>query len=330
MKRPKSNDIPEGLSVRAFAMTPETYHKEQHTVEAVLATEGRVHVMDWERGAVVEEILLMDGLQNGKEGTEIPLLDSHNRKYSGDQIGSTKIMRVENGRLIGVRQFSQANPRARVIEGMVQEGHLKAGSIGYMVDKPVWVERGQTRKILGREITGPVKVAESWRILEDSTTPVGADPSGKVRSKDITIVKEIPMDKTMAALVALGLKADATDDEREAFVRSLIVKPVEPPKAAPPVIDEKALKAEGAAEERARISAIVELGELAGMRERANALVGEGKNVEEARKILYAEAAKAGKFGGAPAAKPKDEGKGVLDSISTADFAKSLCTLSPF
>lgn len=303
------------MQTRAFALTPKSYKEDDHTVEAVLTTEAPARVWDWGRGEVINEVLLMSGVRGADPGTEIPLLDSHNRRFSEDQIGSTKILRTEEGSLIGLRQFSQANPRAGIIEGMVREGHLKAGSIGYVVEKAEWVAKGKSQSVEGREFVGPVKVATEWRLLEDSTTPIGADTNAKVRNNTTQIVEE-----------------DSMADENKS-VPVVPATPVEPKVesiSAPASVDEAKVRNEAVKAERSRVAAIMELGALAGMRDRADALVAEGKGVDEARSILYAEAAKAGKLGGAPATPAKDEGKDVLSRISTDDFAKALCGLSPY
>lgn len=304
------------MQTRAFALMPQSYAEKDHTVEAVLVTENPVRVWDWERGAVINEVLLMSGLRGAEPGTEVPLLDSHNRKSSEDQIGSTKILRTEEGSLIGRRQFSQANPRAGIIEGMVREGHLKAGSIGYVVEKAEWVAKGKAQTVEGREYVGPVKVATEWWLLEDSTTPIGADVHAKVRNTTTQIIVE----------------EDSMADEKRAepVVPVAAVEPKVEPKPAPAPVDEAKVREEAVKAERSRVAAIMELGALAGMRDRADALVAEGKSVDEARSILYAEAAKAGKLGGAPTTPAKDEGKDVLSRISTDDFAKALCGLSPY
>lgn len=332
MKNPKPipNEItfPEGLSVREFVMTPASYKLEDHTVDAVLATETPARVWDWDRFEIVTEVLRMDGLKNAPAGTEIPLLDSHNRMRSMDQIGTTKIHRMENAQLIGQRNFSQANPNAVIIEGMVREGHLKAGSIGYKADKAEWVGEGKEKNIGGRIYSGPVKVVTAWRLLEDSTTPIGADPGAKVRSENTENKLEVlTMEKTKAALVALGAKADATDEQLEAFVRTLAVKPTAPP--VPPV-DEAKVRNEGSAEERARVTEIMELSTLAGHPEMARDYVEKGAKTSEVRKALCDLAAKDGKFGDKAAAglPPKGEDGSAFGKMTDDELARALNGLS--
>lgn len=321
------------ISVRALALVPKTYKEDDHSVEAVLTTEDPAMVFDWERG-IVAEVLLMDGLRGAKPGTVLPLLDSHNRGRSEDQIGSTEIIRIENGQVIGRRRFSQVNPRATVIEGMVREGHLRDGSIGYMVERAEWVEDGKTRKIKGREFAGPMKVATLWRLLEDSTTPIGADPKAKVRSEPSAAQEDQMNEAIKAKLVALGMKAEATDEEIVLFVETLQVKSAEPePVAAPePVVETKSeeeLKAENQAQESARMNAILDMARLAGLVEFGAKLVTDKASVDEARKALLVEAEKSGRFGGQPAApvgkKATEKGLGseaVADMICRAGLMR--------
>ena len=330
---PKKNSERE-ISTRALAVLPKTYQEDDHSVEAVLTTEDPAMVYDWERG-VVAEVLLMDGLKGAKIGTVLPLLDSHNRGRSEDQIGSTEIIRIENGQVIGRRRFSQANPRAKTIEGMVAEGHLRDGSIGYLVERAEWVEDGKTRKIKGREFAGPMKVAVSWRLLEDSTTPIGADPKAKVRSEPSAAQSEDQMYEAIKEkLVALGMKAEATDEEVVLFVETLQVKSAEPEPVAEtePVAEAKSedeIRAEVEAQNSARVAAVMEMAKLAGLSDLGAKLVTDKASVDEARKALLVEAEKSGRFGGQPAApvgkKATDKGLGpeaVADMICRAGLMR--------
>lgn len=319
----KKQNRTDDFQTRAFPLEPKTYSEEEHSVEAVLTTEDPAAVWDWERG-IVNEVLLMSGLLGAKSGTILPLLDSHQRGRSDDQIGSTEIREIKDGKIIGLRRFSMANPRAAVIEGMVREGHLRDGSIGYRVDKADWIEEGRNKKIRGRDFAGPLKVVTAWRLLEDSVTPIGADPKAKVRSEAPSapeLVEDIMDEKIKTELVALGLKAEATDEEVILFVRSLAVKPEVPPVVEP--VAETKSEIDQVAAERARVAEIKDLGKLAGLRDLAEKLADEGATVESARKALVESAEKSGRFGGAPAAQPQPEKKEMSED-QIASLIKSV------
>jgi len=335
---PKTMDRREvGFETRAFGLIPKSYSEDDHSVQAVLATDSPVFVYDWDRG-IVKEVLLMAGLRGVKVGDTIPLLDSHHRDRSDDQIGTTVIEAIEENQAIGRRRFSQVNPRAVLIEGMVSEGHLRDGSVGYIVEKYEWVEEGRTRKIKGREFAGPVKVVTSWRFLEDSTTPIGADPKAKVRSgltaEDTEQEDEDMIEEIRKELEAKGMEPEASDEEMVEFLRSLAVvvegngdpapttttstDPVEGDSPETQSEDERAL---GAADERARVTAIMEMCALAGMSDKANKFVADETTVDEARKALLAEAEKAGRFGGQPVG-PAPQARSVsLEDVDDEEFA---------
>jgi HK97 family phage major capsid protein len=68
-------------------------------------------------------------------------------------------------------------------EMKVREGHITDISAGYRVLESVWIPKGQTQTIDGRQFAGPVKVATKSRIKEGSLTPIGADTKAKIRSQ---------------------------------------------------------------------------------------------------------------------------------------------------
>jgi hypothetical protein len=333
-----------GVETRAFGFIPKTYNAEDSTVEATLATENPVRVFDWERFEVVNEVLLMDGLRRMPD--QIPLLDSHHRERVGDQLGSTFPKGAKNGKLLGLRQFSRANPKARIASEMTGEGHLRDGSIGYMVNKATWIEEGKTRSIGGRSFTGPLKVATNWEILEDSVTPIGADKKAKVRS-EASIYEDFSADasrrryleerdmneKLRKRLEALGLKRDATEEEAWEFFDGLeltertvtVPPPVAPVTPAPPVVDEGAVKEAGILEERARVAEITQFAEVAGNPTMGQEFIAKGSTAEEARKGLYDWAKENKGFGGGSVHTPEPKGiEGRMAAMSDKSFVRSL------
>lgn len=152
---------------------------EQGRFHWVLASGQPVIIYDWEQGAFVQEILVLNGLSHP---AQIPLLDSHNRNSAADQIGSVRDFALDqtNNLLTGMVQFSDADELSRTTRQKVAEGHITDGSIGYRVLQSVWIPDGSAANIDGRDYTGPVRVTTQAQLLEFSITPIGADESAKV------------------------------------------------------------------------------------------------------------------------------------------------------
>lgn len=157
--------------------SPATLNEEARTVEAVMSTEQPVRVYDWDHG-VVEEVLLMKG---ANYPAQVPLLDNHDR-YSGVEkvLGSVSGIRLEDDAMIGTVAFSKVQAGYDAYT-KVAEGHLTDFSIGYIVNKSIYVPEGEEQIIEGKTFTGPVKVSTDWTLKELSITPIGADDQAKAR-----------------------------------------------------------------------------------------------------------------------------------------------------
>jgi len=178
---------PSDLTVRNYQVRFDTIDEKGRSVEAVLATEERVQVLDLSRWAVVEEILLMNGR---KSVDKIPLLDSHNRSSIQNQLGSIRNFRVEDNKLIGRKYFSRS-PVADHAWTLTKEGHSTDNSIGYRITKSETIPRGQTVIVEGRSFAAgdenDLRVVTEWELKEASVVPIGADKEAKNRnSKDFS------------------------------------------------------------------------------------------------------------------------------------------------
>jgi hypothetical protein len=177
---------------------PSTYNKETHTVEAVATTETPVEIYDWEHGRVLE-VLLMNGAQL-PPGKQIPLLDSHNRYNGSDSVkGSYRGMKVSGEEMLGTVHFSD-DEETQKIEKKFADGHLTDFSIGYQVSKDdtVFVPRGETANVKGKDYIGPMVIRKKWWPKELSITPIGKDPNAKGRADENITKKEEPKgDNTM-------------------------------------------------------------------------------------------------------------------------------------
>lgn len=247
---------------------PASLDEDTRSVEVIGATETPAQVYDWQRGQVVNEVLLMSGLEI-PSNRQIPLIDSHMRYSTNAVLGSYREMAIEGDKLVG-RAFFSAVPEAESPYIKVREGHLTDFSIGYRVIDSEWVPAGETRKIKGRSFKGPVKVTTRFRAKELSVVPIGADEQAKARAE---LSHQTKPQKTEAKkmnerlrklLEARGLSPDATEDEAWAF---LVENPLPsrsagggnepgPGAGGASTTDANEVRATAAAEERQRIAEI--------------------------------------------------------------------------
>ncbi len=315
---------PENLNYRTLSLRlnrdgrPASLDEKTRSVEVVGATENRVRVYDWQRGEVIEEILLMSGLKL-PDSRQVVLLDSHSRWSTGTVLGSYRDMRVEGGQLLGRAHYSTA-PEAESPWTKVREGHLTDYSVGYRVEEAVWVPAGKSAEIDGRRFTGPVSVVTAWSVSELSCCPIGADEMAKARQSGSSprpdagqnrnfnpAKREVPVmnEKLRKALEAHGLSPEATDeeawrylDELEAGQRAELLDGLftEPEGASGPAGEPNPNPAPAArananpqdpeaaiAAERARIAEIRALARRYELGDKLDSLIEGGATVDEAR-----------------------------------------------
>lgn len=154
------------------------------SIRWTLATEQPAVVYDWARDALVQEVLLMDGMVAPENG-QVPLLDCHSRWSCEDQLGSViDFAATTSGTLAaqeGLVRFA-ADDKSQRTKQKVVDGHLTDGSVGYKVIRSVWIPEGTEAIIRGRTFQGPLKVSFEWAIKEFSITPIGADNLAKARA----------------------------------------------------------------------------------------------------------------------------------------------------
>ena len=189
---PTTSPAPEALraaglttrTVPASAFAPRTIDREARTVQADLATEGKVRVADWSRLEILDEIVRMDGVEL-PDSRQVPLLDTHARWSVSDQLGSTREIHAEGEQLVGTRHFARTTAGDEAF-ALVADGHLTDGSIGYRVLAAQYVEAGKTKTVGGRRYVAErkrtLRVVTRWSLAEDSVAPIGADPDAKVRA----------------------------------------------------------------------------------------------------------------------------------------------------
>jgi HK97 family phage major capsid protein len=252
---------PEQLNSRALPITPASYTADNHSVQAVALTENPVQVIDWERYALISEVILIDGVEL-PANNQVPLLDSHDRYSVESVLGSVRDFEKKPGELLCRIYFSQAEEGASA-ETKVAEGHVTDLSAGYKPLEKVWIPENTTQIVAGRTFTGPLQVCTRTLVKEVSLTPIGADEFSKVRSAAINpTVREV--------LVSRGMKPDATEREAIEFLQAeLQIKPPihesttrketpMPPELTPEQLaeQERQRSAEAVANERARVKEI--------------------------------------------------------------------------
>ncbi len=181
------------LTARSYQVRADSLDENKRSVEAVIATEAPVLVMDLCRWEVVEEILMMSGARLPDSG-QVPMLDSHDRTSVQKQLGSTRNLRVEGDKLVGVNIFSNSAEAEHAWQ-LTREGHLNDNSIGYRADNFVTIEAGKSAQIEGRDFTASatraLRVTTEWSVKENSVCPIGADAAAKNRAAETKADEDI-------------------------------------------------------------------------------------------------------------------------------------------
>lgn len=185
---------------------------EERSIDVVLATEEPVPVVDLQRMAIVPEILLMDGMEFGKQ---IPIVDSHDRTSVRNVLGSIRNLRIEDSQLVGRAFFGQKEAAREVFQD-IADGHTTDFSVTAMRKDKEFVERGETRVFDGRTIQGPARVVTRSRAIDGSVVAVGADPNAKVIPSSImresldpaSLLEEKTVEKLIELCRAQGMPED--------------------------------------------------------------------------------------------------------------------------
>lgn len=173
---------------RGFRFLPETVNEDQRSIEAVIATENPVAIYDWGRDAYVDEVLVISGVQL-PAGRQMPFVDTHDTSSVKNQLGSTREMRIENGRLVGRNYFVESD-LAEHAWRLAKGGHATDNSIRYQytADDYETIDPGQRRRIGSRMFTAAKerakRVVTRWAVKENSLCPIGADKDAKNRQRN--------------------------------------------------------------------------------------------------------------------------------------------------
>lgn len=175
-----------GITTRAAALSDSSINADDRSFEAVVSTETRAIIIDWERYELIEEILVARG---GSFPDYTPLLENHQRYSSLDVIGSAVDYRRQNdqwlARGIVAKPVGSDDPVERIWQ-RVKDRHLRAVSIGYQVDDYVDIPPGKRQTVDGKIYVASaeyvLRISRKWRGFELSLTPIGADSLALIRS----------------------------------------------------------------------------------------------------------------------------------------------------
>jgi hypothetical protein len=155
-------------------------------IETIATTDAPAIVVDWERFAIVREVLPMK-YASLPDNDKVPLLDSHSR-FSVEMIkGSATGWRTSGSQLMAKTFVSKTETSVRE---KIEEGHIDSVSIGYRTDRERTVEIPKGAKVVidGAEYRNdfedgmPMLVRTWWKVKELSLVPIGADDAAKFKS----------------------------------------------------------------------------------------------------------------------------------------------------
>lgn len=181
--------------------------------DVVIATENPVRRYDEERGYVINEVLLMEGVVLRANQSQIPIVDSHDDTTVRNIFGSIRGLQVVDGELHGQPSFA-SDPDAQLICQRMNEGHITDFSITALPLESLFIPHGQsytTRR--GQTIDGPAIIHTRWQPHNASICATGADELSTVRRSYTDLVRKvIRMDEALLTqLASMGLPEGMTD-----------------------------------------------------------------------------------------------------------------------
>ena len=100
----------------------------QGVSDVCVATENPVRRYDEDRGYVINEVLLMEGVVLRTNQQQMPIVDSHDDTTVRNILGSIRGLRVVDGELHGQPVFASDNDAQTICQRM-NEGHITDFSI---------------------------------------------------------------------------------------------------------------------------------------------------------------------------------------------------------
>lgn len=181
--------------------------------DVVIATEAPVRRYDEERGYVINEVLLMEGVVLRTNQQQMPIVDSHDDSTVRNILGSIRGLQVVNGELHGQPIFA-SDPEAQLICQRMNEGHITDFSITALPLESLFVPHGQSfTTTRGATIEGPAIIHTRWQPHNASICATGADELSTVRRSYTDLERKVRrMDEALLGqLAAMGLPEGMTD-----------------------------------------------------------------------------------------------------------------------
>jgi hypothetical protein len=154
------------ISVRAMTEAD----KASNAIPVIVATEAPVRVYDKVHRKVVNEVLLMSGVELPKQ---VPMVDDHDGG-SKSVVGSLRGFEVANDELHAYSHFSSKRA-AQDMKQDVLDGHITDLSVGAERIEETFVDAGKEALIAGRKFKGPTRVVTRWRPFHGAVVDSGAD-----------------------------------------------------------------------------------------------------------------------------------------------------------
>lgn len=214
------------LSALTIAVRAETVDEASRTVQTIAATERVVQVFDFRRMEVIDEVLVVKGMQ---PAGRVPMLANHFRHDLDAVHGGASNFTPRGEEVLATLTFDDDERSERAWK-KVKRGFITDVSVGYRVDEYDEIQCGESKKIFGKTYTANgrvLRVATKWTIREVSLVPVGADPAAKIRndqgdSPPNQPERTSPVNKKLRAyLQSIGLRSDASAQDAQAFLTSL-------------------------------------------------------------------------------------------------------------
>ena len=200
--------------VKAKAVVLRSVGYSSDVSDVVIATETPVRRYDDERGCVISEVLLMEGVVLRANQNQIPIVDSHDDTTVRNIFGSIRGLQVIDGELHGKPSFA-SDAESQVICSRMNEGHITDFSITALPMESLFIPRGQsytTRR--GQTIEGPAVIHTRWQPHNASICATGADELSTVRRSYTDLERKVTrqMDEALLTqLAGMGLPEGMTD-----------------------------------------------------------------------------------------------------------------------
>ena len=215
----RSTSLAQDITTRAFCVRAESADEETRSVEAVIVTDQPVSVYDYRSGDIIDEVLRMDGME---APGQVPMLANHSRWSLDDVFGSVRNITTGKHEAKARLFFAEDEDSTRAW-AKVRDGHIQDVSAGYRVEKSVDIRPGQTAVVGGTTYKAKgrtLRISTKWSIREVSLVPIGADSRSKIRA-DFHPKEFVMNEKLREYLETIGLRAEATDEDAQAFYDAL-------------------------------------------------------------------------------------------------------------